>query len=105
MTNKKFTHVGICTSPTGVTKLRFSNDPVVQTKKLNAQGYKRVTFFALSQPMEKLEAARCIMDQVYGDPVITKACLHVIKRFATEPIIVATQTPRTISTSTANILG
>jgi hypothetical protein len=102
VTTKKFTHVGICTSPTGVTKLRFSNDPVVQQKKLVAQGYKRVEFVPLPAPMEKLDAARVAMERCLDADSI-KACVHVIKRFSTEPVITATQKP--ISNSTANILG
>lgn len=107
MTNKKFTHVGTCTNPVGKTKLHFTNNPVVQTKKMNALGYDRVDFFELPFPMQKPEAAQYLLKSFDFKEPIVKACEHVIARF---PITITAEQQSPVvnkvpANSTANLLG
>jgi len=70
------------------------------TKKLLGEGYTRVVFFQLPEPMGKPEAALFLKTNLIKstDIVALDACNSVIGRFATPETKVA-------STSTANLLG
>ena len=97
MTKQKYFYVGIGTTPSGQTKLRFTNNRVSQVKRFQRDGG-TVEYTVLPKKMTKLEAAQLLLEPSTtafdtNKNEVRDAIQHVIARFVT-PTAVKPRKPK-----------